>query len=506
MQSAPEREVKLGAWGGFVLPQLDGVLEGVSTERLRERRLDAVYYDTPDLRLSRSGVSLRHRSGDEPPWTVKLPEGPAGPVMVRREIPFDGPAGAVPPAAAALVRAYTRSAPLQPVARLKTRRTGVELLLDGARVSEVVDDEVSVYQGRRLSSRFREVEVELGSEAPPGLLAAVLTRLRGAGAGEPDGTPKVVRALGPRALLPPEPAPLALGTRATAADAVRAAIAAGVGRMVAHDPGVRLGDDPEDVHQARVGTRRLRSDLRTFRPLLHPEWVAELRTEAGWLAGLLGAVRDAEVLTERLRRQAAQLPKEDAEGISGFLGRLADDREEGRARLLEEMNGPRYVELLERLVAAAAAPVFAEDVVADQPAAEALPALVRRPWRRLRNAVRALPAEPADEELHAVRILAKHCRYAAEAAAPVMGKRASAFASAVAGLQTVLGDHQDACVAEEWLRQHVAGTTDPEEAMLLGQLIGLQRAEAAACRAAWPAAWRKASKRRRREWLKLTSG
>lgn len=308
----------------------------------------------------------------------------------------------------------------------------------------------------------------------------------------------MVRALGP--LLPPEPAPPALGPRATAADAVRAAIAAGVGRMVAHNPGVRLGDDPEDVHQARVGTRRLRSDLRTFRPLLDPEWVAGLRAEAGWLAGLLGAVRDAEVLTERLRRQSVQLPKEDVEGIGGLLGHLADDREAGRARLLEEMNGPRYVELLDRLVAAAA-PVFAEDVVAEQPAAEALPALVRRPWRRLRNAVRALPAEPADEELHAVRILAKHCRYAAEAAAPVMGKRASAFASVVAGLQTVLGDHQDACVAEQWLRQHVVGTTGPEEAMLLGQLIGLQRAEAAARRAAWPAAWRKASQRRLRGWL-----
>jgi len=501
MGRAPEREVKLGAWGGFTLPELAGVLDEVTTERLDERRLDAVYYDTPDLRLARSGLSLRHRAGDHPPWTVKLPDGPAGPVMVRREIPFEGPPGTVPAAAAALVRAYTRSASLQPVARLKTRRTGVELRLDGVSVSEVVDDEVSVYQGRRLASRFREVEVELFSEAPPELLAAVLARLRAAGAGEPDGTPKVVRALGPRAQLPPDIAPVRLSGGASVGEAVRAAVSAGTGRVITHDPGVRLGEDPEDVHQARVGTRRLRSDLRTFLPLLDPEWVAGLRAELGWFAELLGAVRDAEVLAERLRRQAAQLPKEDTGRLPGLLARLADDREAGRVRLLEEMNSARYITLLDRLVAAAAEPVLAEGADSSQPAGEALPALVRRPWRRLRRAVDELPEDPPDEALHAVRILAKHCRYAAEAAAPVMGKRASAFASAVAGVQGVLGDHQDCTVAEAWLRRHVAGTADVDEAMLLGQLIGMQRAEAAACRAAWPAAWKRASDRRLRDWL-----
>lgn len=493
-----EREVKLAAWGGFVLPDLAGALDGITTRPLTERRLDAIYYDTPDLRLARSGLSLRHRVGDDPPWTVKLPEGDQGPVMSRREVTFDGPPGAVPPPASSLVRAYARTAPLQTVARLKTRRTGVAILSEGDSVAEVVDDEVSVYHGRRLALRFREVEVEIEDSAPPGLLTAVVARLRGAGAGAPDGTPKVVRALGPLALAPPDNAPVPLGPQATMSDVVRAALSAGLRRIVAHDPGVRLGDDPEDVHQARVGTRRLRSDLRTFRPLLDPDWVAALRAEAGWLADLLGAVRDAEVLTERLERQAGTLDHEDAAGVDKLVGRLGDDREAARARLLEEMNGPRYTDFLERLLIAAGDPVFVED--ADQPAAEALPGLVRRPWRRLRRTVRALPSVPADAELHAVRILAKHTRYAAEAAAPVVGRKAGAFAKAVAGLQTVLGDHQDACVTEAWLRANGPGGNFTE-AMLAGQLIGLQRAEASARRAEWPAAWRAASNRRLRDWL-----
>jgi CHAD domain-containing protein len=150
-------------------------------------------------------------------------------------------------------------------------------------------------------------------------------------------------------------------------------------------------------------------------------------------------------------------------------------------------------------VAAAAEPAFAEG--ADRPATELLPVLVRQPWRRLRRAVQALPAVPADEELHAVRILAKHARYAAEAAATVIGKRASAFATALAGLQTVLGDHQDACVTESWLRANLPNGANPREAMAAGQLIGLQRAEATSRRAAWAAAWRRASDPRLRAWL-----
>ena len=65
-----EREVKLAAWGGFVLPALDGLLPDLGVAPLRTKKLDATYYDTRDLRLARAGVSLRHRLGDEPPWTV----------------------------------------------------------------------------------------------------------------------------------------------------------------------------------------------------------------------------------------------------------------------------------------------------------------------------------------------------------------------------------------------------------------------------------------------------
>ena len=148
-----------------------------------------------------------------------------------------------------------------------------------------------------------------------------------------------------------------------------------------------------------------------------------------------------------------------------------------------------------------AKPLHAAVHVSDA-AADAVPALVRRPWKRLARAVKELPDVPADEQLHAVRILAKHTRYAAEAAAGVIGKPATVFAKQIAAVQTVLGDHQDACVTEDWLRRAAPKTRSTREAMVIGQLIGLQRAEAHAKRALWPDVWARASDPALRSWLK----
>src|SRR5581483_4295957 len=392
---ATEREVKLAAWPGFYLPDLDGVVDGLQPAPLPALQLAATYYDTPDLRLTRAGLSLRHRVGDgKDAWTVKLPEGSEGPALVRRELHFPGGPAAVPKEAANLVRAHVRAETLAPVARLVTKRQRVELRdAAGAGAVEIADDEVSVLDGRRLAARFREVEVELLGDTSSSVLAALVTRLRAAGAGAPDP--------------------------------VRAAIANGASRLMRHDPGVRLGDDPEDVHQARVATRRLRSDLRTFGRLLDAEWMGPLREELKWLGGAFGGVLD-----ERLRRHATQLPSDDAKGVAALLRRLSLGRDEHRAEMLADLDGDRYLRLLDALVDAAAAPRLLPE--ADAPAKEAAPELVRRPWSHLEKAVDALADDHSDDALHQVRIRAKRCRYAAEAVAPVVGKPATRLAQAVA--------------------------------------------------------------------------
>src|SRR5438876_138591 len=400
--------------------------------------METVYFDTPDLRLARWGVSLRRRAGEG--WTLKLAEPPSTPgkpnttVLARQELTFQG--GAKPPEAALeVVRAYVRKAELAPVARLSTIRRRVRLVgINGARIAEVVDDEVSVRDGRRVAARFREIEVEVaGADGNQAVVVPLVERLRAAGAGAPDPTPKHVRALGPRAMEPPEVAPLLVTPDSPAREVIRSVLSESVAAILRNDPLVRATKDPEAVHQARVATRRLRSHMRTFGPLLEPEWTDPLRSELGWLAMALGAVRDREVLLDRLRERAKSLPASDARSASSLLHLLELEIESLRKKLYGELDSQRYVDLLESLVAAAHSPITTLD--ADQPASQVLPPLATGPWRRLRSAVRQLPEQPTDPELHRIRILAKRARYAAEAVAPVVGEGAIAFARAAAKLQ-----------------------------------------------------------------------
>ena len=107
------------------------------------------------------------------------------------------------------------------------------------------------------------------------------------------------------------------------------------------------------------------------------------------------------------------------------------------------------------------------------PAATVLPGLVRRRWRALAKQVKALGDPPTDEELHAVRIEAKRVRYAAEAAVPLLGRQARVFAHAAAALQGVLGDLNDAVVAERWLRGWAGESRSTLEVFAAGELAGL---------------------------------
>lgn len=501
-----ERERKLAGWAGFELPDLDGIVDGVAAVVLPEQHLEATYYDAPDLRLARSGISVRFRTGDagrvgqKGKWTVKLPDGDGGPTLVRREIDIEAPGRVVPDAVASLVRAHIRSSALTPVGVLSTRRRRVQLTSDsGAPLVEVADDEVSVLEGRRVALRFRELEVEvLDADRGADLLDRVVDVLIAAGAATADQTPKIVRALGPRALAPPEVEVPDLDDSATLSDVVRAATAAGFARLLQHDPGVRLGGDIEDVHQARVAARRLRSDLRTFRKLLDPERAAPLRDELQWLGAELGFVRDADVLLERLHDQATLLPAVDGRAVAGLLRRLETQRTTAGATLQAALDSDRYLRLLDLLVDAIERPPVNDDAFA--PARLALPGIVRGPWKHLLQAVDALDEHPEDEALHDIRIRAKRTRYAAEAAAPVLGKSAQRFAKAVARVQSVLGDLQDAVVAEDWLR--AAGAKGPAaQALVAGQLVAVQRDAMEVSRRSWAEAWDEVAGKKLRSWL-----
>src|SRR5688572_24455955 len=157
-----EHELKASLDGPFDPEVPPGRRDVARIEELAALDLRATYYDTPDLRLARCGLTLRHRTGeaDGSRWTLKLPTGDSI-ADGREEVGFDGSGQAVPLAAADLVAAFVRSSELTPVARLRTRRARWRLLgPDGSEVAELVDDRVSVLQRGRVGERFRELELE----------------------------------------------------------------------------------------------------------------------------------------------------------------------------------------------------------------------------------------------------------------------------------------------------------------------------------------------------------
>jgi CHAD domain-containing protein len=497
VKHSPERELKLAAGTDFRMPSIYG-LGGATVRSAPPERNDTTYYDTDDLRLARWGASLRHRPGEG--WTVKLPAERDAPFLVRPEIVFEGNGGRPPSAAVELVRGFVRDEELHARVRMTTirRRTGLHDS-DGRLIGGVVDDAVSVLDDGSPPSTFRELEVEIGDEMTPALLDALVERLRQAGAGSPDQTAKYIRALADHVALAPEVPVPDLAGDATAGDVVRRAIALSVIRLILHDPVVRLDVDTEGVHQARVATRRLRSDLRTFRRLVESDFASSVRDELGWLAAILGEVRDGDVLLERVRGGIAELSDEDKAGGAAVLETLEQARDAAHARLLETLRSRRYVELLELLVRAANAPALLG--AADAPAAEVVPALVRRPWHKLAKRVQALDGNPSDDALHEIRIRTKRVRYAAEAVVPVVGKQARGFARAAAGLQEELGDVNDAVVAARWLDDWRARDRAPAEIAAVEALAVAERAAAAQLRAGWRSAWEKLAAPDLRAWM-----
>jgi CHAD domain-containing protein len=496
VEHSPERELKLAATPDFRMPSIYGLV-GPTVRQAPPERNDTTYYDTDDLRLARWGASLRHRPSEG--WTVKLPAERDAPFLVRPEIVFEGNSGRPPEAAVELVRGFVRGEELQQCVRMTTirRRTGLHDS-NGRLIAAVVDDAVSVLNGEGPGTAFRELEVEIGDEMTPGLLDALVERLRQAGAGAPDQTAKYIRALAPSTALAPEIGVADLGSDATAGDAVRRAIALSVIRLIRHDSVMRLDIDPEGVHQARVATRRLRSDLRTFGPLVDPEFAAQLREELGWLGGVLGKVRDGDVLLERLRRRTGELDDKEREATAPVLETLQADRDASHAALLETLTSSRYVELLDRLVEAANDPALRDE--ANVPASDVVPGLVRRPWHRLDKRVKALGETPSDAKLHEVRIRTKRVRYAAEGAAPIVGKQARTFAQAAAGLQEVLGDLNDAVVAARWLDEW-AKAQGAENARGAEALAAMERSAAEHLRGDWHAAWEELESPKLRAWM-----
>ena len=449
MEITAEYERRLDAPEGFELPDLGG-------EPLESRVFTSVYYDTADSSLARSGITLRRRlEHGGSLWQLRLPVAGA-----RLELAQPGGPVEAPAELASLLVAHVRRGPITRIAELRTRRRGALVARKGT-TAEITVDEVAVMDALRVADQFVEVEIEL-REGNPKRLADIAGELAEAGARPSDGLPKLFRALGLESVRRP--------ASKRPFEALVALLGVQLREILAHDPGARLGEDPESVHEMRVAVRRTRALLHAGAVLVADD-TDGLREELQWLGQALGDVRDLDVLVEHLGERADLLEAGDRVVARKLLRSLERQRTAARKTLLKVLASDRYFSLLDRY----------EEVLAElQPSGSdvTLGSIVRKEAKKLRAAAAALPADPPDPELHALRKRGKRLRYAAELAGQNgVVRRAKRF-------QDVLGAHQDAVTAEERLRA-LADNAPTEQALVAGRLVEGERARRAEARRRW---------------------
>ena len=282
-------------------------------------------------------------------------------------------------------------------------------------------------------------------------------------------------------------------TKAPALDHVRSFLRRQLYEIERHDPAVRVGSDPEDLHRMRVAVRRSRATLRAARELFDDAQVRSLRAELKWLGGRLGPTRDLDVLLTRVRGEVAELDGPDAVNAGKIVAQLEAEREHTRGELLASLEEPRYTALLDQFEQfVAAPPVASVDLSLDRVAA--------REFSKLQRLMKKVGPGSSNDELHRARIQAKRVRYSTELSLPMAGKDGRKVIAAAKKFQDVVGAHQDAVVAEERIRSALRRTRGVGTGVAAGRLIERERTRRSEARAALPAAWKQLRRRGRTAW------
>ena len=473
LRQTPERKIKLKTGLAFRLPHFPG-------EPLPPRLFTSTYFDTADYRLARLGVTLRRRTEQKRVvWQLNLPRNSA-----RLEVEMTSGRSTPPAPLEDILFALLRREPLTIIAKLRTRRSGTRIQPLDRPIADVVIDLVKILNGRRVAGHLNEIAVErrLGKDKE---LAAIVTALREAGAYDGDSRPQVFQALN---LNVSSPCP---SKSAPLSEQLKTILQKQLRDILLHDPGTRLGKDPEELHQMRVGIRRFRAILRTARVLLEPEWNTSLQEELRWLGTMLGTVRDQDVLLDRLYTEADGLLPAERKIFERQLTTFETHRSQARGQLLDTLRSDRYLDLLGRLEEATQTPALREAPESS------LMHLAAQEFKQLLKAGKHGNGDPSDQDLHQLRIRTKRTRYVAELALEPMGKPAIRFVRQTKRNQDLLGDHQDAVFTEKRLRQLLQTTRGVKTAFAIGQIIERLRARRRRTKAMFPREWAKLKKRGR---------
>jgi triphosphatase len=471
------------------------------------RELADVYYDTEDWRFYRAGYALHLRQdGESAEATMKALVPAEGGLRRRREIsqPIEGVENlkGIPGPVGERVRRLAGTADLRPLFEVSTRRRTYTLRSetpssgeivedtsgnirpqnseqDAIVVAEIALDESEIVANSGDSTHLSRVEVEVGSDAAiqdgVGDFVEVLKealKLR------PTRASKFRTGLSIADLSPevaPDLGPTQIEATLSAGEVAFAILRRHFAEMLAHEPGVRLGEDPEELHDMRVATRRLRAALKLYSDAL-PKRSERYERDLRWVAGALGEVRDLDVHLQRLTEEASR----NGEVLEEVVSLLRERRVEARRRMLEALDSNRY----QRLLASFSATLRrGRSPSPTDPILEGAPELVRDRYKKVRKAANKLREDSPPEHFHDLRKKGKRLRYALEPLQEIYGKPAKKMVKLLKKVQDDLGDHQDLIVASGLMEElGGAGDLPPQDAFSMGSMAERYSREASELR------------------------
>src|SRR5262245_61420846 len=377
LAGAPEIEAKFTVPDHTSFEKL-GALETLGAYRLvprAEQRITDHYLDTQPRALLHAGYACRRRVAETggPEWvTVKGLGGAQNAVHRRVEHETPVPSGSLPERwpeglVRDLVIRLAGEAPLVELFRLSQRRLMRDVERDGRRVAVLSLDRVEF--GATLSATC-ELEIELGPEGDAGDLGALVAALepyhlspqtlskfeRGlALADSADGwTPALAEHRDGESLASAGPAHdsdavskprrkargVAVAADDSMAEAGRKILRFHWEQTLAHEAGTIAGEDPEELHDMRVATRRQRAALRIVEPHCRGKAIRPVRDGLRTLGSSLGAVRDLDVLLIAARAHQATLEAAEARSFQGLIDAWTRRDGEARRAMLAHLRGP----------------------------------------------------------------------------------------------------------------------------------------------------------------------
>ncbi|MFC2031474.1 CHAD domain-containing protein, partial [Chloroflexota bacterium] len=237
--------------------------------------------------------------------------------------------------------------------------------------------------------------------------------------------------------------------------------------LLYHEPGTRLGEDIEALHDMRVATRRMRAAFRVFGDHYEHNSVAPLKKGLRRTGRALGAVRDLDIFQAKIETYQAGLPESRQGGMDDLLSALTVRRGDARQRMISYLDSNKHRRLvgrLDRFVETEGLYSLSSHPGGDDPrpyqVRDLAPVAVYERLAQVRAydewvTILNVPLT----RLHALRIACKRLRYTLEYFREVLGPGTKSLIKELVVMQDHLGDLQDAVVASGILRDFLVWGT-----------------------------------------------